>query len=217
MSVSTSPGTVCARSRSTRGFAARRRTPVRNIPNKHPCSLHGTTACRLEAAAIRSALVGWATRLDTAWTHFLTLTFRKPIPSHLAMNAGASYVRWVSGWRDSVLRTLLCRCSLWSVEGHSTGNAHVHALLACTQLTSFEHMTERSPRDGFSRHRACRTCGGPGKSEEPLWHRLKESWFKHYGIARVYPYDPTLRMGAEGYVVKYVLDEKCLDWGVVGG
>ena len=47
-----------------------------------------------------------------------------------------------------------------------------------------------------------------------MWRRLKESWFLHHGIARIHPYDPEYKFGAERYVMKYILDDKCLDWGL---
>lgn len=65
---------------------------------------------------------------------------------------------------------------------------------------------------------ACRMCSRTAANNDaPLWRRLKESWYAHYGIARIYPYDRKLGGGAERYVLKYILDEKCLDWGVLTG
>jgi len=181
--------------------------------SSHPCSLHGTPACKLEFVLTRSTLVEWAEKLSSQWDLFLTLTFRDPLPKHHALSAGRRFVRWCSGWRDPVLGTALFRCSLWSAEEHATGNVHLHAISACTPLTSVDHTTPSPKRGESSARRTCRTCRYVA-TDGPLWRRLKESWFKHYGIARIYPYDPTYRLGAQGYVVKYILDEKCLDWGV---
>lgn len=194
------------------------------MSTSHPCSLRWSTACRLQDVSRRDALLSWAAKLDPTWSFVVTLTFRHAIPSRNALTAGLKFARWASGWRNPVLQRGLFRCSLWSAEGHLTGNVHIHALSACTPLASVEHM--RSTRPQASRPwRSCLTCessralGGvnpddsPG--EQPLWRRLKESWFVHHGIARVYPYNPTLRFGAERYITKYILDEKCLDWGVL--
>ena len=130
------------------------------------------------------------------------------------MNAGANFVRWSSGWLDPVLGRGLFRLSLWSAESHLTGDVHLHAISACTPLTSVEHTTPWTRRGSSSRRRSCATCGEVA-TDGPLWRRLKESWYAHHGIARIYPYDPAYRLGAEGYVLKYILKETCLDWGVV--
>lgn len=205
-------GNIAASTRCTNAAAASRAAFIAR--SRHPCALHGTTACKLEAVAIRSTLTEWAASLDREWSLFMTMTFRRDVPRHHAMTAGSRFVRWCSAWRDPVLGTPLFRCLLWSAEEHLTGSVHLHAISACTPLTSVEHMRRSSrPDASFPRPRPCRTCAGV--TDGPLWRRLKESWFAHWGIARIYPYDPQYRLGAERYVIKYILDEKCLDWGVV--
>lgn len=154
----------------------------------------------------RQEMIAWASNLDRnltplipdnqGWTFFETLTFRNAIPPHHAMSAARLMWRWKSAWRQSGVG--LFRLLLWSAEGHVTGNVHLHALSVCTPGASPRH---------------CRRCRSSEVYAE-TWRRLKESWYIHYGIARIYPYDPTLRTGAAGYVAKYVLDENCLDWGV---
>jgi hypothetical protein len=37
-----------------------------------------------------------------------------------------------------------------------------------------------------------------------MWRILKESWYAHNGIARVFPYDPTRGGGVAAYVAKYM-------------
>ena len=158
----------------------------------------------------RQQLLTWASELDRSltpltpgnlqWTFFLTLTFRYPIPTHLAMNAGQKLHRWSSAWRVALgARTPFFRLLLWSAEGHATGNVHLHALSVTTPAVSPRH---------------CRRCRGIVSSHRELWRKLKESWFLHYGIARIRPYDPSLNFGAARYITKYVLDESCLDWGI---
>lgn len=217
MNVSTSPTerrhAVSGAPSSRTGVA---QVSARTTLSKHPCSLRNTLSCRMQWVGQRDALVGWAASLDREWSLFLTLTFRpeKRVPQHHAITAGQRFVRWCSAWRDPILGVPLFRCSLWSAESHLTGDVHIHAISACTPLTSVAHMRTSRETVASSGPRSCRVCDR-GALDDPLWLRLKESWFAHYGIARIYPYDAKYRFGAEGYVVKYVLDEKCLDWGVV--
>lgn len=202
------------------------RKRARTTRSKHPCALRNTRSCKLTWVGDRQALVTWAAALDTEWSLFQTHTFRHPIPARNAMNAGASYVRWCIRWCDPVLHTPLFRLSLWSAESHATGNVHVHAISVCTPLTCIEHYSRR-PSDvekSSGRVRPCRVCSGDTSSDaeaasrnRPLWWQLKESWYAHHGIARVYPYDRNYKLGAEGYVMKYILDDRCLDWGIVIG
>jgi len=41
---------------------------------------------------------------------------------------------------------------------------------------------------------------------------LKESWYKHYGIARVFPFNPELKIGGLTYVVWYIVSDQCETW-----
>lgn len=160
----------------------------------------------------RQELIAWAGQLDKQrnpllprqgeWTFFLTMTFRNSIPRHHAMSAGRNLLRWCSAWRTECpggKGSKLFRLLLWSAEEHQTGAVHLHALSVTTPAVSPTH---------------CRRCHEKVSSLSNVWRKLKESWFHHYGISRVYPYNPALRFGAERYVVKYVLAETCLDWGV---
>lgn len=65
--------------------------------------------------------------------------------------------------------------------------------------------------------RHCKRCQRRVSSLRTDWRKLKESWFIHNGLGRFYPYDPKLTCGAVGYVLKYILKETCLDWGVWTG
>jgi hypothetical protein len=162
----------------------------------------------------RHAMIEWASTLDKQirgkWTFFHTHTFgtythpvtkvttgRPAIPRHNAMNAGALLTQWCSRWEqpngDKYFRFLL-----WSAESHLTGNVHLHALSVVTPETL---------------HRHCDFCKG-ALSRSTEWRILKESWWAHCGRAVIRPFDESLRMGAERYVTKYVMDEKCLDWGI---
>lgn len=165
----------------------------------------------------RQEVIRWASTLDSQstplvpgnlrWTHFLTLTFARSIPTHHAHHAGRLLNRWLTGWRGCECQGArgfrLFRFTLWSAEGHLTGNVHLHALSVISPAPSVTHC------------RRCHIVASSVSRSWPLWKLLKESWFIHHGIARVFPYDERLTCGAEGYVTKYVLDEKCLDWGVV--
>lgn len=215
VSTASDGATAAVPSNGTARSGVSRTRAVPTTLSRHPCRLRNTLSCRLQWVGQRDALVEWASALDREWSLFLTLTFRpdRKVPPHHALTAGQRFVRWCSAWRDPILGRPLFRCSLWSAESHLTGDVHLHAISACTPLTSVEHMRE-PPTRGVSSPRPCRVCSHL-TSDAPLWRRLKESWFAHYGIARIYPYDARYRLGAEGYVVKYVLDEKCLDWGVV--
>lgn len=158
-------------------------------------------------------LIRWAATLDQLhvplipqpgkpeWTYLLHLTFRFQIPRHHAMTAGQRLVRWTSAWRTQAdtQGARLFRLLLWSVEEHKSGTVHAHALSVTTPAVSAKH---------------CARCSERVSSLRPLWRQLKESWFIHNGIARVEPYKPYLKFGAERYVLKYVLKPTCLDWGI---
>lgn len=149
----------------------------------------------------------------TGWSFLMHLTFRNPIPNHHAMTAGAHLNSWCSGWRTPA-KDCAFRLLLWSAESHILGNVHLHALSVCTPLDFAEHMRLRRSRGRESWSRECGPCSQRAVAEGPDWRRLKESWYVHHGIARVFPFDPRYRFGAERYVTKYILDEKCLDWGI---
>lgn len=207
MSVNTtSPASVCRRARCAR---AGRATDGRGRAGAAPDLW---TPEAIQKQTDRQTVIAWASQLDKKrtplltdqgeWTFFLTMTFRKPIPRHHALTAGRHFVRWCSAWRTGspgAKRTKVFRLLLWSVEEHQTGNVHLHALSVTTLAVSPTH---------------CRRCQDRVSSHPDLWRQLKESWFLHYGISRVYPYDRNLRFGAERYVTKYVLAETCLDWGI---
>ena len=185
----------------------RRRKGARS---SHPCRSHLEPNCRIKYLADLDALRVWAGSLDQGltplmpenlpWTFFLTLTFRHSIPAHHAITAGQRLTSWCSRWVGRERgRSGLFKLLLWSAESHSTGAVHLHALSVTTPAASLKHCSRCQPRISSLR--------------EP-WRKLKESWFQHHGIARVRPYDARLRFGAERYVIKYILHEACLDWGV---
>jgi len=87
---------------------------------------------------------------------------------------------------------------LWSAEEHATGNVHLHALSVTTPAVWLLHAKKSPGIESSSRD----------------WSVLKENWYAKWGIARIFPYDPRLKFGAERYVTKYVLAETCLDWGI---
>lgn len=156
----------------------------------------------------RQEMISWACQLDSqvvkgrSWTFLMHMTFRNPIPRHHALTAGQHFRRWCSGWRWGSVGGKPIKAFhllLWSAEEHQTGAVHLHALSVTTLGVSPKH---------------CPRCQGRVSSQSTNWRKLKEAWFKHFGIARIFPYDPKYQFGAERYVTKYVLDESCLDWGV---
>lgn len=144
-------------------------------------------------------ILAWAAKLKgKEWTIFGTFTFRRPIPARHAVSAvrlWTSWLRRMSGTGGEAS----CRCALWSAEAHVNGNVHIHALLEFTPSAYWTH---------------CEECAASFHPKGPFWRVMKESWYFHRGIARCTPYNPALCFGAERYVVKYVLKENCLDWGV---
>lgn len=144
--------------------------------------------------------------MDAQWTHFHTHTFRSAIPRHHAMTAGRKFTRWCSEWQSTAPGRRpwpLFRLLLWSAEEHKSGFVHIHALSA---LSPGQYL-RRSNRPN-------RNHDWSDLGISPLWRILKEDWYGKFGIARIFPYDPQFKFGAERYVTKYVLDENCLDWGL---
>ena len=174
---------------------------------------HVARATRHAPPASATTTIPSTVHPTSGWSFLMHLTFRNPIPNHHAMTAGAHLNFWCSGWR-TLQKDCMFRLLLWSAESHILGNVHLHALSVCTPLDFAEHMRLRRSRGRESWSRECGPCSQRAVAEGPDWRRLKESWYVHHGIARVYPFDPRFRFGAERYVVKYILDEKCLDWGV---
>lgn len=154
-----------------------------------------------QAVRNRTESVDWFAKLDRQmkgqWSYFLTMTFREAIPRHLSHIASSKLISFCSAWA-TLSGGKHFKFLLWSAEEHMTGSVHLHALSV-------------NSREPIQRH--CEKCLR-ALSCGPEWKILKESWFMHHGIARVFPYKPELRFGAERYVTKYVLDEKCLDWGI---
>lgn len=167
-------------------------------------SLKDWTQEAKENLRTKSRGIEWFAKLDRQlqmeWTYFHTHTFRpqRSIPRHKYLTAGPRLIRWCSGW-STLTGAHKFRLLLWSAEEHKSGLVHLHALSAC------------SP-DPLQRH--CDECLTTLRLS-PEWRTLKESWWLHWGKAKIEPYNPALRFGAERYVTKYVLDEQCLDWGVM--
>jgi hypothetical protein len=124
-------------------------------------------------------------------------TSYRTIPSRHAMTAGQRLMRWAAAWSAGP-RGKWFRSMLWSAEEHKSGAVHCHALLVTTRAVSPTH---------------CDRCRARVSGLHADWRKLKESWFIHNGLARVYPYNPAFAFGAERYVLKYVLKPTCLDWG----
>lgn len=155
----------------------------------------------------RDKMVEWASRLDrmisrgsSSWTYFHTHTFRpdKSLQRHQALSAGPRLVSWCAKWASTLVGSVPFRLLLWSAEEHQTGLVHLHALSVVMVKALQRH---------------CDSCSKT-LALSPEWRMLKESWWVHWGKAMIRPYDPSLKFGAERYVTKYVLDEKCLDWGI---
>ena len=178
----------------------------------------------------RKELVEWARTLTAGWSFYATLTFRPekcrrcpdrnpsqgcPIPKdkrlpHLMPCAHRrdrtlsvqTAVQRFKSWlyqRDKSAREGFWRGVLWSVEPHQTGAPHIHALF------------ERTP-EPMTGH--CRSCADGIRFSEPEWKQWNESWYYHHGIARFYVFDPARGFGAENYVLKSILSENMLDWGI---
>jgi len=202
--MSASTGTPRSKARNVGKESA---SPTSTVPFTAPPAMWTPEAIRnLDA---RHATAAWATnpshltrfmKEDPPWTWFMTMTFRPPgLPPHLAMSAGQRLTRWCSAWRTfrGGREETLFRCLLWSAEEHKTGLVHLHALSVTTPGALPTH---------------CPRCHE--SSANPLWKTLKESWWQHWGISRVFPYNPKLAFGAEAYVTKYILKPTCLDWGL---
>lgn len=167
----------------------------------------GWTQEAIENLIRRTLQIAWFATLDkqSPWTMFTTMTFRPEsrVPRHHAATAGLRFQSWLSRWRSGWhLKPSVHQLVLWSAEEHKSGDVHLHALWAHTRGRSQLH---------------CARCKSQLSDEEPDWRVFKDSWFIHWGIGRFYPYDEKMRFGAERYVVKYILDERCLDWGIWTG
>jgi len=144
-------------------------------------------------------MVQWLTKQPWKWDLFATFTFRTPTSRDLTARSRLN--SWLSRFAEVPLLNPVRWC-LWSAERHSTGNVHIHALLECTGNTSWQH---------------CKRCNHVFAHGRPLWSALKESWYVHHGIARVYPFDPTRQIGGVNYVVWYILSEESVDWDLYHG
>jgi len=147
----------------------------------------------------RSAMISLVSKfLTPVPTHYATLTFRKcATRTSIAVD---SLRLWLSLWnkrgKSSPISSLL-----WSAELQQRGTAHIHALLICATTITSPH---------------CSACfRGMGINLAwPTYHHLKESWYCHHGIARIYPFDQKRAGGCAGYVTKYILSDECCDWGL---
>lgn len=130
--------------------------------------------------------------------YYLTMTFRKPdTRATIAVDALRC---WLSVWRTQGRRCPLSRI-LFSVEAQSRGTAHLHALSDSGPPPTYSHCAKCFASMGWN-------------SSWPTWQILKESWYQHHGIARIYPFDETRAGGCAGYVTKYILSDECCDWGL---
>lgn len=142
----------------------------------------------------RRELIQWISDLNIPWTWFVTMTFRNP--NATALGATSALKLWLRGWRKHNPGAF--RYVMWSVEPQQRGTAHIHALMAGSQLNSREHCTH------------CLAESSKGAD----WQRIKESWGKHHGWCRCYPYDNNIGNGGISYVCKYVLSDECEEWGL---
>lgn len=123
---------------------------------------------------------------------WVTLTFRRSTTSCLsAMGALRS---WLSQWARASLRAggqPPIKRLVWCVELQLRGTAHIHALCIGHPEHSGPHCASCFRKMGYNR-------------SSPLWWVLKESWFHHHGIARVYAFDTARAGGVSAYVAKYM-------------
>jgi len=131
-------------------------------------------------------------------THFATLTFRNSATRPSI--ATDSFRWWLQGWRAHSTSCPISRV-LWCAELQSRGTAHLHALWVAGPGPTAIHCQGCLASMGWN-------------SDLPYFHQLKESWYCHHGIARIYPFDPTRGGGCAGYVTKYILSDECSDWGL---
>jgi len=134
--------------------------------------------------------------LVPAPTHFLTLTFSEITTSPSIARDSLRW--WLHRWRANKRSSPISRL-LWSAELQSRGTAHIHALSVAGQHPTSPHCP------------SCFRKMGTNLSW-PYYHIIKESWYHHHGIARVYDYDAARGGGCAGYVTKYVLSDECCDW-----
>jgi len=128
-------------------------------------------------------------------TWFLTWTFRDQTDNPTV--AVARLKCWLSTWnRHSALDPF--RSLLWSAERHVMGSVHIHALSVGPEQALLPH---------------CRRCEN-ASSRQQAFQRLKESWAIHHGWCRCFPYRDDIGRGGMTYVAKYILDPRCLDWGI---
>lgn len=183
-------------------------------PRPRATSVTALTSDALDTTS-RDATLAWVMKVEKdrgrPWTHLVHWTFRRDMPVRHALSASQRFRRWCWAWcaTDGV-RTI--RLLLWSVERTSRDAVHGHALWVHTGRVCVGHSRATSRREllGPCSNRRCRRA----MRLEPAWRRFKESWYAHAGIMRCEPYKPALKFGAERYVLKYVMDEKCLDWGL---
>lgn len=144
--------------------------------------------------------------MQTGPDWWMTLTFRNPATRN--DTAAAALRCWLSLWRAKVRSDTgrhpapspLSRL-FWCAETQSRGTAHIHAL----SVTGVDQPTPH-----------CRRCFQQmGYNQSwPLWLRMKESWFVHHGIARIYPFDCTRVAGVVAYIVKYMWKTADPEWGL---
>jgi len=125
-----------------------------------------------------------------------TFTFRRMLTTKTT--AVESLRSWLRQWARALQSNSECRAGLepisrlvWCVELQLRGTAHIHALMVGGALTSGPHCARCFRETGWNWH-------------WPLWRVLKESWYAHHGIARIFPFDERRGGGVAGYVAKYM-------------
>jgi len=145
-------------------------------------------------AAMAEVLQRFFSRSRIAW--WITLTFRNPDVHTLT--AMGSLRCWLQRW--AIAQRLNSGCQearppisrlVWCAETQSRGTAHIHALGDKAAEISGPHCARCWNAKGWN-------------STWSQWQILKESWYVHHGIARIYPYDESRGGGVAGYVAKYM-------------
>jgi hypothetical protein len=128
--------------------------------------------------------------------YWMTFTFRNAKTT--AIGATEALRSWLSCWgrrqRSSLAGRSACQPIsqlIWCVEMQLRGTAHIHALGVSGAPISGAHCV----------HCYSRTAWNPNW---PTWRILKESWYVHSGIARIFPYDDARGGGVAAYVAKYM-------------
>lgn len=187
-----------------------------------PCTSEQAAETDLRVAMLHTARAFLSTGDSPNPTWWMTFTFRDPTCS--ATLAADRFRSWLSrwrrvgssagaspqGWRSPVSRIL------WCVETQLRGTAHIHALGVRGTSTLTTHCKKCSRRTVFDVTSGLSRSVRAFDPDWPVWRNLKESWFCHWGIARIFPFDPLRAGGVLGYLTKYMFKStgESPEWGM---